>query len=92
MSSFLERQRLDGDSHASNLLSKDNDDDEIDESLAQYAPKSSDISKTHKGKVQTIEWDEELENIRREKEEADANRGMLQRLTLDPAQKNNFYW
>ena len=41
--------------------------------------------------MQTIEWDEELENIRREKEEAEANRGMLQRLILGSAQKNNFY-
>jgi hypothetical protein len=30
-----------------------------------------------KGKAQTIEWDESLEEMRREKDVADANRGVL---------------
>ena len=80
LSSFLAHQRLDdGDSPSKlDLLVKNTEDDsDVDESLLHILPKSSEPSRSHKGKIQTIEWDEGLEEIRREKEIADANRGEL---------------
>ena len=83
MSSFLERQRLD-DIDNPDILHKGIDEDEIDESLAHYASRPS---KSHKGKIQTIEWDEDLESIRQQKEIADANRGK----PLFPIFPSSFY-
>ena len=77
MSNFLARQRLDDAAGSGSLKPTDEpDEDEVDHSLAhlnsagiQSAPRPV------KGRVQTIEWDEELENMSREKATADANRG-----------------
>ncbi|EJD05036.1 uncharacterized protein FOMMEDRAFT_27289 [Fomitiporia mediterranea MF3/22] len=81
LSSFLERQRLDDSDEPSStlLIKKDTEDDDVDESLAHLIPSSSDAMRSHKGKIQSIEWTEELEEIRREKEIADANRDLKNR-------------
>ncbi|THH04134.1 hypothetical protein EW145_g5745 [Phellinidium pouzarii] len=77
LASFLERQRLDDPGVSLTLLEpgENVDDDDVDESLAHLTPKLSTGLKSYKGKVRTIEWNEELEEIRKEKEIADANRG-----------------
>lgn len=53
------------------------DDEDVDESLAYLGQKNNASSKNRKGNMQTIEWDESLEELRKDKESADANRGML---------------
>ena len=77
LSDFLARQRLDDAAGSSSLKPTDEpDEDEVDHSLAHL--NSAGIQSAHrptKGRVQMIEWDEELENMSREKAIADANRG-----------------
>ena len=77
LSNFLARQRLDDAAGTIILKPTDEpDEDEVDHSLARLnlvGPQST--HKPMKGRVQTVEWDEELENMSREKAMADANRG-----------------
>jgi len=77
LSNFLARQRLD-DAVNPGIPNPEAepDEDEVDHSLAHLksvGPQSA--HKPMKGRVQKIEWDEELENLSREKAAADANRG-----------------
>lgn len=54
-------------------------EDEVDHSLAHLGsagPQSG--RKPMKGRIETVEWGEELENLSREKAAADANRGKKQ--------------
>ena len=77
LSNFLARQRLD-DTTSPSILEPTNepDEDEVDHSLAHLNPVGlQSVRKSMKGRVQMIEWDEELENMNREKAIADANRG-----------------
>lgn len=82
LSSFLARQRLDD---APKLdMTKDSEhpvrDDEVDHSLdhlpaaTKRVPAS--IAQSRKGKAQQIEWDAQLEEMKREKDITEANRGM----------------
>ena len=74
LSNFLARQRLDDSSIPK--LAAEPDEDEVDHSLAHLNSAGlRSAQKPMKGRVQTKEWDEELENMSREKEAADANRG-----------------
>lgn len=77
MSDFLARQRSDDIAAPSIPKSAtEPDEDEVDHSLAHL--KSAGPQSAHKpikGRVQAIEWDEELEKMSREKAAADANRG-----------------
>ena len=76
LSRFLERQRLEDSLDAQASLGAEGDDgDDVDDSLAHLGQKAPVSSKSRKGHVQTIEWDESLEELRKEKETADANRG-----------------
>ncbi|KAH9476722.1 hypothetical protein JR316_0010636 [Psilocybe cubensis] len=77
LSAFLEKQKISDD--AGPLLSaiekKDYDDDDVDTSLAHITSKptytaSQAVSK--KGKVEQIVWDEELDEMSREKKAAEA--------------------
>ncbi|KAI5120621.1 hypothetical protein M0805_009382 [Coniferiporia weirii] len=82
LSSLLARQRFDDPSEPSSLLAPQadkNEGDDVDESIAHLTPNSINAPKSLKGKVQTIEWDDELEEIRKEKEIADANRELKNR-------------
>lgn len=80
LSSFLARQTLDEADPVSLALGKTelSDDEDVDTSLEKLISKPSSSFRTgiRKGNVQQIEWDDSLEEIRREKEIADANRGM----------------
>ena len=76
LSSFLERQRLEGDEAVPALGQDEEEEDDVDHALARLAPKGSgEPSSSFKGKLQSIEVDDDLATMLREKEEADANRG-----------------
>ena len=75
LSDFLARQRLD-DAASIPKPKTEPDEDEVDHSLAHLTSVGfRSAQKPMKGRVQTKEWDEELENMIREKAAADANRG-----------------
>jgi len=81
LSSFLERQRLSDDVGLPfQVADKGDVQHDVDKSLAHI---SSDPSATKtqlsskKGKVQRIEWDEELDEMNREKKAAEASRGLF---------------
>ena len=73
MSSFLARQRLEDEHDKRSSLrsshTQDNDDDEIDESLAQHAAKfsSAGTKARGKGKMQAMEVDEDFLKMMEEK-------------------------
>ncbi|KAG6872301.1 hypothetical protein C0995_011111 [Termitomyces sp. Mi166 len=71
LSTFLEKQRIadTGPSIASVDLT---DDEDVDTSLAHIASKSRVTAPTKKGKMEKIEWNEELESMSREKASAEA--------------------
>ncbi|KAF8325798.1 uncharacterized protein EI90DRAFT_3071777, partial [Cantharellus anzutake] len=59
------------------------DEEEIDKSLTQFTSKlrrTTNGSNQKKGNVQTVEWTEELEKLRQEKQAADAMRDLKTRL------------
>ena len=88
LSNFLARQRLD-DTAGPSILEPTNepDEDEVDHSLAHLNPVGlQSAHKSMKGRVQMIEWDEELENMNREKAIADANRGERKIITRLPTE------
>ena len=76
LSSFLERQRL---SEAPSLLAprKPEDEEEIDHTLAHISSRPNASAQTsRKGRVQSIEWNDELDQMNREMAAAEATRGM----------------
>jgi hypothetical protein len=77
LSTFLERQRL-ADVHASSLLAPSDarDDEEVDHSLAHISSRpGASTQLPRKGQVQSINWDNELEQMSRERTAAEAARG-----------------
>lgn len=76
LSKFLERQRLD-DNAGPTLKPPENqiDEDDVDQTLAHISGKGLADPHSHKGKVQQIEWDRELEAMSQEKAAAEASRG-----------------
>jgi hypothetical protein len=77
LSAFLEKQRISDSPGPSILLSADTaDEDDVDKSLAHISggPKPA-VSR--KGKVEQIEWDDELDELEREKASAEAIWGGL---------------
>lgn len=90
LSAFLEKQRrsdvdvdVDVDANQALALSfsgvpvdaQEEDEDEIDDTLAHITSQRRPALQSKKGRVQTIEWDESLERMSREKAVAEANRG-----------------
>ena len=71
LSSFLERQRLSEASPRSSLAPPP-PEEEIDESLAHLSSRLHGPPQSKKGKVKTIEWDEDLDEMTREKAAAEA--------------------
>jgi len=78
LSAFLERQRL-SDAVQKDGGGGDEDEDEIDHSLAHISSQRQPTRQPQKGRVQTIEWDDELEQMNREKSVAEANRDLKER-------------
>lgn len=81
LSSFLERQRISDEPSA--ILNaaeekKDYDEDDVDTSLAHISSnpsRSAAAASSKKGKVEEIAWDDELDEMTREKKAAEANWG-----------------
>ncbi|KAF8628560.1 hypothetical protein AX17_005956 [Amanita inopinata Kibby_2008] len=83
LSAFLEKQKLADDSPGPSLLlpkhdGDDDDDDDIDYSLPLFTSPSA-TSSSKKGKVEQIEWTEDLDALHREKLTADATRELKHR-------------
>ncbi|KAL5478834.1 hypothetical protein ACEPAI_2111 [Sanghuangporus weigelae] len=92
LSAFLARQRLEDSEPRSSVLlinKEAEDDSDVDQSLAHLVPKSSASAHNRKGKIQSVEWNEELEEMRREKEIADANRELKDRLKANVERQKN---
>ncbi|PSS11039.1 hypothetical protein PHLCEN_2v3335 [Hermanssonia centrifuga] len=79
ISTFLERQRLSPQPSTAPPPPDDDDDDDIDHTLAHLSPQARQDSKTRKGRVQQIEWDQSLEEMIRQKAAADAARELKAR-------------
>ncbi|KAM5538821.1 hypothetical protein V8D89_007543 [Ganoderma adspersum] len=82
LSAFLERQRL--SPGPSSAPPPPDEDDDIDATVAHIGK-----VQTHskKGRVQQIEWDEELENMSREKAAAEATRDLKARFRAQTAKQ-----
>ncbi|KAJ7620825.1 hypothetical protein DFH06DRAFT_1341300 [Mycena polygramma] len=73
LSSFLERQRITDIAGPSVLPPKASvDEDDVDHSLAHISSTGIKPAPSRKGKVEQIEWDEELDELEREKAAAEA--------------------
>ncbi|EGN92604.1 hypothetical protein SERLA73DRAFT_190779 [Serpula lacrymans var. lacrymans S7.3] len=79
LSAFLERQKLSDDSGPSTVSPPVDDDDDIDHSLDHISSHRQPVSQSKKGRVQTLEWDEALEEMSREKAAAEATRDLKTR-------------
>ncbi|KAL0057653.1 hypothetical protein AAF712_015694 [Marasmius tenuissimus] len=84
LSSFLARQKLDDEANLPGPSVKDDedDDDDVDHSIDPVAlgyQSKSDIAASRKGKAQEIQWDNQLDELMREKESADAARDLKSR-------------
>ncbi|KAG1750493.1 uncharacterized protein EDB91DRAFT_1244070 [Suillus paluster] len=103
LSSFLERQRLSDVSEVTAAVAPPVDDDDIDHDLAHISSHRNPPPTSQKGRVQTIEWDAQLEEMSREKAAADASRDLKARFrakseklkskplfTLDRKQDDNY--
>ena len=79
LSTFLEKQRISDDVGPSLRVAEaeDDDNDDVDTSLAHITSKSigNPVQASRKGKVEQIVWDEELDTMNREKKAAEATRG-----------------
>ncbi len=75
ISSFLERQRLSPQPSSAPPPADDEDEDDIDRTLDHISHQTRQDSKSKKGRVHQIEWDESLEELTLEKAAADAARG-----------------
>lgn len=78
LSRFLEKQRV-TDAPDSLLDADHDDDDDVDTSLAHITSHTSrrTTAPSRKGKVEQVEWDEQLEFISRAKATAEATWGEL---------------
>jgi hypothetical protein len=78
LSSFLERQRISDASGPSALPTVESaDDDDVDHSLAHISSSGINPVPSRKGKVEEIEWDDELNELEREKASAEAIWGIV---------------
>ena len=77
LSNFLARQKLDdSDSLKVPGVPQEDDEEEVDESISHLLRGEATSSRPRKGKVVQIDWDQQLDDISREKAAADANRGI----------------
>jgi hypothetical protein len=80
LSNFLERQRLSDGKHStvkSGSIGQIDDDDDVDHTLDRLTskPYSKRYGEQQKGKVETLEWDDQFESLARDKKAAEANWG-----------------
>lgn len=75
LAAFLEKQRI---SEATTFPTfRPEDDDDIDHELDAILSRRQGDSKPRKGNLQEIAWDKELEEMKREKDAAEAARGLF---------------
>lgn len=74
LSSFLEKQKL-SDAGPS-LPPPSEDEDDVDTSLSHLQTRTQPSTTSRKGKVKQIDWDEELDELSREKAAAEATWGI----------------
>ncbi|KAI0056905.1 hypothetical protein BV25DRAFT_1909692 [Artomyces pyxidatus] len=86
LSKFLERQRLD-DAPGPSIAPPPVDEDDVDHSLARISSKGKAEAPNRKGKVQQIEWDDQLEEMTREKAVAEAHWDLKERFRARTAQQ-----
>ncbi|RDB18162.1 hypothetical protein Hypma_000562 [Hypsizygus marmoreus] len=93
LSSFLERQKI-SDAGPS-LPPLDDDDADVDATLAHISSQSKASASSKKGRVEQIEWDEELDELSRDKASAEATwelksrfRAKAERLRGKPTQSH----
>jgi hypothetical protein len=86
LSAFLARQRLEDQSKLFGQATTGKDDD-VDPSLAHINPNSSNKLPSKKGKVQRIEWDASLEEMEHNKNVAQAQSDMKERLRANAARQ-----
>jgi hypothetical protein len=73
LSGFLEKQRLSADD---TFVQPEDENDDVDESLAHISSRNHQPNtKPKKGQVQQIDWDENMDEMSREKAAAEASRG-----------------
>lgn len=77
LSGFLAKQRLKDPDHEQ-FLPQDSDED-VDISLSKLSVSASTSLKPQKNNIQTIEWDASMEELRKDKEAADAVRDLKSR-------------
>ena len=79
LSAFLERQRISEPAAFSAAPQQDDGDDDgdIDHDLDHITSGKKTHARPTKGNVQTIVWDKELEEMKREKDAAEAARGTI---------------
>ncbi|KAF9447632.1 hypothetical protein P691DRAFT_671077 [Macrolepiota fuliginosa MF-IS2] len=92
LSGFLERQRISDDKDpglGSEPVGLD-DEDDVDHSLAHIIAKSKQQKTVpQKGKIETLEWDEKLESMAREKAAAEATWDLKDRFRAKSAKLRN---
>ncbi|KAI0318190.1 hypothetical protein OF83DRAFT_1057292 [Amylostereum chailletii] len=91
LSKFLERQRSEAlpDPIAPSHEGTDDDDDDVDHSLAHITSKKTPGASSMKGKIKQIEWDASFEEMSREKAEAEARWDLKDRFRAKVAQQKS---
>ncbi|KAI0696375.1 hypothetical protein C8T65DRAFT_663737 [Cerioporus squamosus] len=86
ISALLERQRL---STGPSVVSpaSDEDEEDVDQSLAHIGSGGRGLAQSKKGRVQQIEWDADLEELSREKAAAEATRDLKARFRTQTARQ-----
>lgn len=75
LSAFLAKQQLKDDESPKPSLHMDADEEDIDHALSSLSL-SSGTAKPRKNNTQTIQWDASMEELKKEKEAAEAVRGI----------------
>jgi len=76
LSAFLERQRI-SEAATFSTAPQEDDDDDIDHNLDHITSGRKAYIRPKKGNVQTVIWDKDLEEMKREKDAAEAARGVF---------------
>lgn len=83
ISELLSKQKLD-ESGGGPVYERQEDEDDVDRTVAHIGSGRTAQSDARKGKVQAVEWDEELEELQREKAAFEATRELKSRFKARP--------
>lgn len=76
LSAFLERQRI-SDELGPSVVKDTEDDDDVDHSLDHLSSRASGALPSKKGNVEQIEWNDEFDELTRDKAAAEATWGAM---------------